>query len=123
MLCRAATHLPPDVFVVHVSNEQTLGGESVRLHINIGSGDFVDEAGFAGVREAGEDESAGARVDGRQTSQVLSDLLQIGERLSLLLHQGAHSGQAKRKRTNNCMACSAMVLGCLVIDFGTVSQA
>ena len=34
----AAPHLPAQVSVVHVTHEQRLGGEGVRLHVHVGSG-------------------------------------------------------------------------------------
>ena len=49
---RTASYLPPQIFVVRVSDVQTLGGEGVRLHLHISSRDLVDEAGLADVRES-----------------------------------------------------------------------
>jgi len=36
-------NLPSEVFVIHVSDEERFGGESVRLNIDIGTSDLVDE--------------------------------------------------------------------------------
>ena len=52
---RTASYLPPQIFVVRVSDVQTLGGEGVGLHLHISSRDLVDEAGLANVRETYDD--------------------------------------------------------------------
>ena len=45
-----------------MAHDQTLGGERVRLHVDVGSCDSVDEGGLADVREAGDqDRPRGAR--------------------------------------------------------------
>ena len=49
---RTASYLPPQIFVVRVSDVQTLGGEGVWLDLHISSRDLVDEAGLADVRES-----------------------------------------------------------------------
>jgi hypothetical protein len=36
-------NLPAEVLVVHVSNEERLGGKGVRLNVDVGAGDLVDE--------------------------------------------------------------------------------
>ena len=46
---KTSSYLPSQIFVVRVSDVQTLGGEGVRLNFNVGSGDFVDETGLANV--------------------------------------------------------------------------
>lgn len=70
-------HLPPHIPVIEVTDEEGLGGESIRLDIDVRTGDFVDEGGFADVRVAADEEGAGSRVDGRKTRNVLPDLLEI----------------------------------------------
>lgn len=73
------SHLPPDILVVHVPNKQRLCCEGIRLHVDIGSGHFVDEAGFARVGEAGEDECSCAGIDGGKPGKMLSDLLEVSQ--------------------------------------------
>ena len=68
-------NLPTQVLVVSVTHVQGLGGEGIRLNLDVGSGDLVDEAGLANVGEAADEQSPGVRVDGRQTAQMLSDLI------------------------------------------------
>ena len=46
---KTSSYLPSQIFVVRVTNVQTLGGKGVRLNLNIGSRDLVDEAGLADV--------------------------------------------------------------------------
>lgn len=70
-------HLPASVFVIAVTNKQILSGESIRLHINVGLGDIVDEGRLADIGETGDDQSARGCVNLGQTRQVLSDLLKI----------------------------------------------
>merc|ERR1719219_3113124 len=86
-------HLPPQIFVVRVSDVQTLGGEGVGLHLHISSRDLVDEAGLADVRESCDDQSPGVGVDGREPTEVLPDLLQVLEALVLSPHDGRHPSQ------------------------------
>lgn len=76
-------HLPAEISVVHVSNIERLSREGVRLNFYVGPSDlkkyifryryhnrwiyyyFVDEAGFANVGEAAEDDGTSVRVNGR----------------------------------------------------------
>ena len=44
--------LPARVFIVSVTYEQVLRSESIRLYIDIGIRDIIDEAGLADVGEA-----------------------------------------------------------------------
>lgn len=71
-------HLPPQVLVIEMADEERLGGERVRLNVDIGPGDFVDERRFADVRVAADEERAGVGVDGGQTGDVLPDLFKVG---------------------------------------------
>merc|ERR1719219_2112225 len=86
-------NLPSQIFVVRVSDVQTLGGEGVGLHLNIGSRDLVDEAGLANVWESCDDQSPGVGVDGWKPAEVLPDLLQVLEALVLSPHDGGHTTQ------------------------------
>ena len=86
--------LPPEVLVVHVPDKERLGGEGVRLHVHVGPGHLVHEAGLAHVRVACDQEGAGVGVDGGETGHVLPDLLQVGQGVLEPLHQGAHAPKA-----------------------------
>ena len=48
---RTVSYLPSQIFVVSVAHIETLGGEGVGLHLDIGSRDLVDEAGLANIRK------------------------------------------------------------------------
>ena len=48
-------NLPSGVLVISVSDEQVLRSESVRLHINVGIRDIVNEAGLSDVGETCDD--------------------------------------------------------------------
>lgn len=62
-----------------------------RLDIDIGTGDLVDETTFSDIRVATDQERPGVRVDSWQTRDVLPDLLEIGQRVLLSLHDCRHS--------------------------------
>mmetsp|Transcript_5471 Transcript_5471/g.9261 ORF Transcript_5471/g.9261 Transcript_5471/m.9261 type:complete len:659 (+) Transcript_5471:197-2173(+) len=85
--------LPSGVLVVGVAHEETLGGEGVGLHVHVGIGHVVDEAGLADVRVAGEDEGALVGVDGGEARHVLSDLLEVAEGGLELLDERAHPSE------------------------------
>lgn len=85
--------LPSKVLIVEVTHKKRLCGESVRLHIDVGSGDFVHEAGLADVGIATAKKRSGGRVDGWQTAHVLSDLLEVSQWVFLSLDDGSHATQ------------------------------
>jgi hypothetical protein len=86
-------YLPTQIFVVHMSDEQTLCSEGVWLHIYICASDFVDEGRFADVWVSANKECTSSRIDSGQTRHVLSDLLEISERILLSSHDGGHSSK------------------------------
>ena len=57
-----------------MADEERLGGEGVGLHLDVGPGHLVDEAGLAHVGEARDEDGAGVGVNRGQTGQVLSHL-------------------------------------------------
>ena len=73
-------NLPSAILVVSVSYEQTLSGECIWLHIHIGIGDIVHEAGFTDIRVASYYECSGSRINLRESCQMLSDLFQVTQR-------------------------------------------
>ena len=87
-------YLPSQVFVVGVSDIQTLGGEGIGLNLNISSGDLVNEAGLANIRKSCDEECPGIRVNSRQSRQMLTDLLQVLQALVLPPHDGGHPTQS-----------------------------
>ncbi len=82
--------LPTQVLVVRVSNVQRLGRESVGLDFNISSGNLVDETRFANIGKSTDEQSPGIGINGWKTTQMLSDLLKVGQALALPLHYGGH---------------------------------
>ena len=51
-------NLPSGVLVVSVTDEQVLGCESIRLHINISIRDIIDEAGLSDIWETSHNQSS-----------------------------------------------------------------
>ena len=88
-------HLPANVVVVHVTEEERLGRERVGLHVHVRARHFVHEAGLADIGEAAQDQGTVRRVDRGETRHVLSHLLQVAERGIELLHDGAHTTQRR----------------------------
>ena len=60
------------------------------LYFSVACSHLVDEAGFADVGEACDEERASVGVDGGQAGQMLSDLLQVRQGLALPPHNCAH---------------------------------
>ena len=71
---RGVHHLPAEVAVVHVADEERLGGEGVGLDLHVRPGDLVHEAGFPHVGEAADQEGARVGVNGGQAGEMLSHL-------------------------------------------------
>lgn len=92
---RRVDDLPAQVLVVHVPNEERLGREGVRLHVDVGARHLVDERRLAHVRVAADEERARRRVDRRQTRHVLADLLEVRQRVLLPLHDGRHATERR----------------------------
>ena len=60
--------LKAKVPVIEMTDEETLGGEGVRLHVDVGAGDGAEEAGLADVGVTTDEKGAGVGVDGGETS-------------------------------------------------------
>lgn len=90
---RGVDDLPPEVLVVHVPDEERLGGKGVGLDVDVRPGDLVDEGRLSDVGVTANEESTGGGVDGRETGHVLSDLLEVGKGILLTTHDGGHSEQ------------------------------
>mmetsp|Transcript_41582 Transcript_41582/g.104859 ORF Transcript_41582/g.104859 Transcript_41582/m.104859 type:complete len:257 (-) Transcript_41582:199-969(-) len=91
---RGINHLPLEVLVVHVTHKQTLCGERIRLYVNVGTRDRVNEATLADVRVTAEDESTRVRIDARQTREMLTYHLQVAQTGVLLLEQSTHATES-----------------------------
>ena len=77
--------------VVEVANEQTLGGEGVRLDVDVGTGDVLEERRLSNVGVSANEESAGVGVDRGQTAQMLPDLVEVEKRVLQTLADGGHA--------------------------------
>mmetsp|Transcript_9043 Transcript_9043/g.20113 ORF Transcript_9043/g.20113 Transcript_9043/m.20113 type:complete len:290 (-) Transcript_9043:7-876(-) len=86
-------HLPLHVVVVQMTNEQGLGGESIRLDIHIGIGDNVHERGLPNVGVACQNQCPCCRIDRWQSAQVLSHLFQEGQGALELFDRGRHPAE------------------------------
>ena len=60
---RSIKDLPASIFIIGVTNEQVLGGESVGLDINVSVRNVVNERRFTNVGESSHDQSAGISVN------------------------------------------------------------
>ena len=85
--------LESQVLVVEMTDKQTLGGEGVRLDIDVGSRDASQEARLSDVRETADDQCARVGVDSRQTTKMLSNLVQVEERVFQSLDNSGHATQ------------------------------
>ena len=86
--------LPSEVLVVHMTDKEGFGGESVRLNIDIRPGNLVDERTLSDVWVTTDQEGTGVGIDRGQTRNVLSDLLEVGEGVLLSLHDGSHTTES-----------------------------
>lgn len=85
--------LEAEVLVIEVADEQGLGGESVWLNIDIGSGDTSQERGLSDVWITADQEGSGVWVYRWETSQMLADLIQVQERILKTLADGGHASK------------------------------
>lgn len=83
--------LPAHVAVVEVADEEGLGRERVRLHVDVRARDLVEEGGLADVGVPADEERAGGGVDGGETGEMLADLLEELECFVLPLHDRGHA--------------------------------
>lgn len=90
---RCVNGLKAKHLVIEMAHEQGLRGESVRLHIDIGSGDVAKEGGFAHIWVTTDKKCAGVRVDRRQSAQMLSNLFKVDERIPQALTDGRHTSE------------------------------
>jgi hypothetical protein len=83
--------LESQILVIKVTNKQTLGGESIGLDIHVGAGDASEEARLANVGVTADEQGPGVGVDGRKTTKMLADLIQIQQRIFQSLDQRGHA--------------------------------
>lgn len=88
---RRINGLESQVLVIEMADKQTLGSESVGLHINVCAGDAAQEAGLSNVGVSTDQEGSCVWVDRGQTTQVLSHLLQIDKRVLETPADGSHT--------------------------------
>ena len=85
--------LNSDIFEVGVTHIKVLGGERHRTDLHIGSGQFVDQTRFTDIRETKEQNGRQVGIDRRQSSNMLSDLFQIGQTWPDSFDRGTHSSK------------------------------
>ena len=104
--------LPALVLVVGVPDEEVLRCECIWLHFDISIRNIVHETRLAHVGEASYDESPRVSVDLRQSTHVLSHLLQVAEGRFKFLEECAGSTEG-----------SALELLCSVQGISVLQQA
>ena len=77
-----------------MTNKKRFGGESIRLNINVGTGNRVNKRGLSNVGVTTKDNGTSGRVNRRQTGQMLTNLLKVSERRLQLLDDSTHSTQS-----------------------------
>ena len=86
-----------DTFVVHMANEQRFCGKGIGLDVDIGPGDLVHKGTFPDVGITRKDQSPGVDFNRRETSEMLSDLLQVCQWIFLSLDNSSHSHNQNAK--------------------------
>lgn len=74
---RGVDDLVSEIFVFGMADIQGLSCKGIRLDLNVGFADGVDEWGFADIGIACQENGSLIRIDGRKTAQVFSDLFQV----------------------------------------------
>lgn len=88
---RGINSLEPEVLVVEMTDEQALGCEGVWLDVDIGPRDASEEARLANIGVAADQQRTGVWVDGRQTTKMLPDLIEVEQRIFQTLADGSHA--------------------------------
>jgi len=91
--------LVPEILVISMTNKEGFGGESIRLDVNISSGDLVHKRTLANIRVTTNQDSTSVRIDGRKPSHVLPDLLEISQTRSDSLQNSAHTTKSSNLKT------------------------
>jgi hypothetical protein len=77
-----------------MTDEQALGCEGVWLDVDIGAGDASEEARLANIGVAANQQRTGVGVDGWQTTKMLSDLIEVEQRIFQTLANGGHATES-----------------------------
>lgn len=64
------------------------------MNVDVGTGNLVDERGLSDVGVTADEESTSGRVDRRETRHVLTNLLEVSERILLTTHDGGHTSES-----------------------------
>ena len=87
---RSIDCLESQVLVVKVTHKQALGGESVRLDVDVCPRDATQEARLANVGISADEEGSGVGIDRRQTPKMLPHLVEVQKRILEALDDGGH---------------------------------
>lgn len=80
--------------VVKVTDEQTLGGEGVWLNVDVGTRNVLEETRLSDVGVTADEECSGVRIDGWETTKMLSDLFEVEKRILHALADGGHATES-----------------------------
>lgn len=86
--------LESQVLVVEMSNEQTFRGERIGLNIDIGSGNTLQEAGLSNIGVSANEQGSGIGINRRETTKMLSDLIEVEKGIFQSSANGGHSSQS-----------------------------
>ena len=76
---RRIDYLISEVVMFSVSDVKSFGGEGVRLNLDVGTTDAVDETGFTNIRISTQQDGPFVGVDGRQSAHMLSDFFKVSK--------------------------------------------
>jgi len=78
-----------------MSDEERLGSECVWLYVDICSRNVLEKAGLSNIGVSADKKCPGVWVDGWQTAQVLSDLLEVKEWVFQALADCGHTTKCR----------------------------
>ncbi|KAI6759202.1 hypothetical protein HG530_009882 [Fusarium avenaceum] len=88
---RGVNGLEAEILVVEVTDEQTLCGKGIRLDIDIGAGDALEETRLSNIGVTADKQCSGVGVDRWQTSEMLADLIEVHEWILESLEESGHA--------------------------------
>jgi len=74
-----------------VTDKQTLCGESIRLNVDIGTSNALEETRLSNIGVTADKQCSGVGVDRGQTTEMLADLVEVHEGVLESLNEGGHA--------------------------------